>query len=255
MEIITAHSFRGGTGKTNIVANLSYVLAKAGYRVGVVDADTSHPSLHVIYGLGGKQPHPTLAEYLLGQCDLNEIVHDISTKVGLKDCLYIIPSNLNEEKITEIVKHDFDFGRLYRGLREIGNNNDLDFLLLDTKPELDEKIMLFFTITNLLLVVTRFDEADIRGTKELLKIVNYFKVPSIYVVPNMIEGDQKSKIMIEIEKQFESFKGLGVSVSNPIIFSSKLSVDHSPRIDELFITKYSDDAFSQSVSKLKDIII
>ena len=37
--IISVHSFRGGTGKSNTTANLSAVLAMSGKRVGVVDTD------------------------------------------------------------------------------------------------------------------------------------------------------------------------------------------------------------------------
>ncbi len=38
-HIISVHSFRGGTGKSNTTANLSSLLALEGHRVGVIDTD------------------------------------------------------------------------------------------------------------------------------------------------------------------------------------------------------------------------
>ena len=50
-EIISVHSFRGGTGKSNLTANLAATLALKGKRVGVVDTDIQSPGIHVIFGL------------------------------------------------------------------------------------------------------------------------------------------------------------------------------------------------------------
>ena len=38
-KIVSIHSFRGGTGKSNTTANLAALLAIEGRRVGVVDTD------------------------------------------------------------------------------------------------------------------------------------------------------------------------------------------------------------------------
>ena len=38
-KIISIHSFRGGTGKSNVTANLATIIARKGYRVGIVDTD------------------------------------------------------------------------------------------------------------------------------------------------------------------------------------------------------------------------
>ncbi len=38
-RIVSVHTFRGGTGKSNTTANLAAVLAATGKRVGVIDTD------------------------------------------------------------------------------------------------------------------------------------------------------------------------------------------------------------------------
>ena len=50
-KIISIHSFRGGTGKSNITASIATLLAAEGRRIGIVDTDIQSPGIHVIFGL------------------------------------------------------------------------------------------------------------------------------------------------------------------------------------------------------------
>ena len=49
--IIAAHSFRGGTGKSSIIANTAACLACKGKRVCIIDTDIQSPGVHVFFGL------------------------------------------------------------------------------------------------------------------------------------------------------------------------------------------------------------
>ena len=49
-KIISVHSFRGGTGKSNTTANVTALLAREGLRVGVIDTDIQSPGIHVLFG-------------------------------------------------------------------------------------------------------------------------------------------------------------------------------------------------------------
>ena len=45
---VAVHSFRGGTGKSNITANLAVTVARQGRRVAIVDTDIQSPGVHVL---------------------------------------------------------------------------------------------------------------------------------------------------------------------------------------------------------------
>lgn len=49
-KIVSVHSFRGGTGKSNVTANLATLTALEGLRVGIVDTDVQSPGIHVLFG-------------------------------------------------------------------------------------------------------------------------------------------------------------------------------------------------------------
>lgn len=262
MKIISTHSYRGGTGKTNIIANLSLILAEKGFNVGVVDTDVTTPGLHINYGLGDNQLYPTLTEFYLHKYDSEDIIHDISGLYPTKGKLYLIPSNLNQEIIEEIISHrsnrnspniEGDLGILFRLLKELSDKYDIDYFLLDNKPGFDdERTLLILSMSHILLIISRNDETDIKGTKDLLNIVDKFMIPEKYLIPNQINPERLNEIKKEFAKIFNNYD---LQVSDPLPNSDKLRFEHSPSINRLFIDNFPEDPFSKSIMKLADKIL
>jgi MinD-like ATPase involved in chromosome partitioning or flagellar assembly len=67
-KIISIHSFRGGTGKSNITANVAIMVAQPGKREGVIDTDIQSPGIHVLFGLDEEKMDKCLNDYLWGKC-------------------------------------------------------------------------------------------------------------------------------------------------------------------------------------------
>jgi ATP-binding protein involved in chromosome partitioning len=58
-KIIAIGSGKGGVGKSTFTANLAITLAKAGHKVGIIDADIYGPSLPMLFGKRDEKPRAT----------------------------------------------------------------------------------------------------------------------------------------------------------------------------------------------------
>ena len=82
-NIISIHSFRGGTGKSNTSANLAALLAISGRRVAVIDTDIQSPGIHVLFGLDESSITYSLNDYLWGRLHAAErLVGIVASAVG-----------------------------------------------------------------------------------------------------------------------------------------------------------------------------
>ena len=80
--IVSIHSYRGGTGKSSLTANLASSLVQQGRRVAVVDSDIQSPGLHVLFGMDPQQMDLTLNDYLHGRCSIEQAAYDVTSKLG-----------------------------------------------------------------------------------------------------------------------------------------------------------------------------
>lgn len=80
-KIIAIHSFRGGTGKSNTTANLGFLLAQKGQRVGIVDTDIQSPGIHVLFKLDPKDISCSLNDFLWGKREIGSAVYDVSKRL------------------------------------------------------------------------------------------------------------------------------------------------------------------------------
>lgn len=165
-QIVSVHSFRGGTGKSNLTANLALQLAQRGQRVGVVDTDLASPGIHVLFGMDGARVDGSLNDYLFDRRTIAEVSH----RVGPPDLpgeIQLVPASVRAGEITRVLRDGYEAQRLVRGLRDLVTAHDLTVLLIDTHPGLGEETLLSLAISDTVLTVLRPDQQDYEGTAVL----------------------------------------------------------------------------------------
>src|SRR5882672_1000375 len=137
-QIISIHSFRGGTGKSNTTANVASILATQGKRVGVIDTDIQSPGVHVLFNLAEDQMHHTLNDYLWGKCTIKDVAHDVTPGLGspASGKVYMFPCSVKAGEIARILREGYDVGLLNDGCLKAVKDLNLDFLIIDTHPGL-----------------------------------------------------------------------------------------------------------------------
>ena len=182
-KIISIHSFRGGTGKSNTTANLAAVLAAQGQRVGVIDTDIQSPGIHILFGLHGDELTSSLNDYLWHGKEIQDVAQDV-TPPNVSGKIFLIPSSTKPGEITRVLREGYDAQRLTRGFRSLITELKLDTLIIDTHPGLNEETLLSLVISHVLIIVMRPDQQDYEGTGITVQVAKELQVPHLMLVVN-----------------------------------------------------------------------
>ena len=205
-KIISIHSFRGGTGKSNTTANVAVLLAAEGRRVGVVDTDIQSPGIHVLFGLDQATLNRTLNDYLWGRCRIEEAAHDVTPSLGvdLEGRTFLVPSSIQPADIAQVMREGYDVGLLNEGFRHLIEELELDALLLDTHPGLNEETLLSIAMSNALAIIMRPDSQDYEGTSVTVAVARKLGVPRMVLVVNKTpEIFDAAEVEARVEKTYD----------------------------------------------------
>jgi septum site-determining protein MinD len=185
-RLIAVHSFRGGTGKSNITANVASMLAEEGRRVGIVDLDVQSPGIHAIFGFDqDRAMGHSLNDFLWGDCELADAAHDVTSNAGdLSGRVWLVPSSMRPGDIARVMQQGYDVNRLNAGLRKLAIELSLDVVMLDTHPGINEETLLSIAMSNALLIVLRPDRQDYEGTLVTVAVARKLGVPQMMLVVN-----------------------------------------------------------------------
>ena len=186
--IVSIHSYRGGTGKSNLTANLACNMVQQGKRVAVVDTDLQSPGLHVLFGISQQQIGLTLNDYLFGRCSIEQAVHDVTSNIGsdvsTKGALFLLPASIKAGEITRVLREGYEVNLLTDGFRTLIRTLRLDYLFIDTHPGLNEETLLSLLISDMLVLILRPDQQDFQGTAVTVEVARKLQMKKILLVIN-----------------------------------------------------------------------
>lgn len=187
-KIVSIHSYRGGTGKSNLTANLVTAIALQGYRVAVVDTDIQSPGIHNIFDLSEEEINITLNDYLWGRNTICEAAYNVSKQAGVlsKGELFLIPASVKPDEIARILQEGYSVNLLTQAFKELINNLNLDYLFIDTHPGLSREVFLSIAISDILLLVLRPDRQDFQGTAVTIDLAKQLMVKNMMLLVNKV---------------------------------------------------------------------
>jgi chromosome partitioning protein len=212
---IAFHSYKGGTGKTTIAANLAALLAKKGYRVFLLDLDVYAPSLQAYFD---KEPKRWINDFLHGPAEVGDVIIDLTS--AIEEVAYDSSNTLKQkqepkEKITgklwvgfcssrkeEIYKLEGGGGkqdtskiqllRRFILLREqLISLHDADYIIIDTSPGIRYWSINALAVADTLFLTLKMGDLDIDGTRKMAEEIygsfTKFGAKS-YLVMNRVAG-------------------------------------------------------------------
>lgn len=176
-NIIAVASGKGGVGKSTITANLAGGLAKAGYKVGIVDADIYGPSMPTMFDVVGERPTMIDVE---GKAMINPVM-----SYGIK----ILSIGFFTEQDNAVVWRGPMASKAMTQLFTDAYWGELDYLLIDLPPgtgDIHLSLVQTVPLDGAVIVSTPQEVAlaDARKGVNMFKLEN-INVPVIGIVENM----------------------------------------------------------------------
>lgn len=248
-RIISVHSYRGGTGKSNTTANLATIMALKGLRVGVVDTDIQSPGIHAIFGLEEVEFENSLNDYLWGECDISEASYDVTDRLqhDIPGRIFLIPSSLKPGEIARVLREGYDVGLLDSGFQELIDDLELDVLLIDTHPGLNEETLLSIAISDNVILILRPDSQDYQGTSVTVEVARKLDVQELVLVvnkvPTVFDFDE---IIATVEKTYKA------EVAALLPHSDEMMILGSSGV---FVLHHPDDVVTRALNQLADRVL
>ncbi|MGB3995882.1 MAG: Mrp/NBP35 family ATP-binding protein [Acetomicrobium sp.] len=231
-HVIAIMSGKGGVGKSSVTALLATTFARQGYKVGVLDADITGPSIPKVFGIKEKAKGNEFAIFPAVSDIFKIPIMSINLLLSQEDDPVVWRGPL----ISNVVRQfwtDVKWG-------------DLDFLFVDLPPGTGDApltVMQSLPLDGIVIVSSPQDLA-IMVVKKAIKMARMLQIPILGLVENM-----SYVICPHCGQKYEVFgtsKGQTVSKAIKIPLLTQLPID--PKLSELCdkgrIEDYNPDGFN-----------
>ena len=254
-KVITIHSYRGGTGKTSVAANIAVRFSQTGKTTCLVDFDFRAPSLNTMFTY---ETEYWVNDYLEGRCEIDSVLVDFSDKLGLKGKLLLGFANPDVNVAREMMEkgkkwHLTTFQRIMKAKEDLLGKG-VDYLIFDTSPGVVYSAVNAIVASEDIIVVTTTYKSDLEGISNLLTGVYELleKNASILVnkvAPEVVTTDKGSRVKKWLEEEFKlNVIGLIPCYCEVLNFDGRIFEEPS----SVFILEQPEHPFAKAIEEIAE---
>lgn len=158
-RVICVTSGKGGVGKTNVVTNLGYSLAKAGKKVLILDADLNLANVDILLGL---TPRYNLHHVFMGEKTLAEVL--VQGPAGL----LILPASSGIMELADLTEQQ----RLYFLAEMSALAQKIDIMLIDTAAGINNNVIYFNLAARERIIILTPEPTSLTDAYALIKVLS-----------------------------------------------------------------------------------
>jgi septum site-determining protein MinD len=232
-KIVSVHSFRGGTGKSNLSANLATAMAQQGLKVAVFDTDLASPGVHVLFQFTPGARDATLNDHLQGDHSIEKCCHPVAIPAVKQKGgqVFLVPASMESDRIARLLREGYEVERLNDAFFALAEKKSLDVIIVDTHPGINEETLLSTAISDTLIMVMRPDSQDYLGTAVALEVAQRLEVPDARLVVNKVPSHfDAEQVRLRVQDAYDIPLGAVLPLSEELlsIASGALAVVEFP---------------------------
>jgi flagellar biosynthesis protein FlhG len=211
IRMISVTSGKGGVGKTNIAANLAFMLSRMNQKALVLDADAGLANIDVILGINS--PY-NLLHVLNGERTLAEAI--VEGPGGIK----ILPSASGIPEMTDLSR-----GQKLTLIDELNSlNATMDFILIDTGAGISSNVMYFNMAAKEIIVVTSPEPTALTDAYALIKVLYQRHAKRRFrLIVNMVRNPAEAKEVYErLSHATDHFLNLTIEYLGYVLLDEKV---------------------------------
>jgi flagellar biosynthesis protein FlhG len=237
-RVICVTSGKGGVGKTNIVTNLGYALAKTGKKVLILDADLNLANVDILLGL---TPRYNLHHVFMGEKTLAEVL--VQGPAGL----LILPASSGIMELADLTEQQ----RLYFLAEMSALAQKIDIMLIDTAAGINNNVIYFNLAARERIIILTPEPTSLTDAYALVKVLSSrHDVKKFRILVNLARSEKEAlsvfrKLSIVADRFLDS---LSLDYLGYIPYDSKLPT--AVREQRLVSDIFPDAPASKMFSKL-----
>jgi len=227
-RVLAVTSGKGGVGKTNIALGLAITLAKANYRVMLMDGDMGMANVNVVLGLFSNH---NLSHVVKGDKELKDII--LEGPAGLK----IIPGGSGVEEMANL--SPLSLAGLLKDVEML--DDELDYLFIDTGAGISTQVLSFLMAAQEILLVTTPEPTALTDAYGLIKVFHRRNGKGkLKVIMNMVRNNHEDQIATQrLKRAAQSFLDIPLEVLGHISYDPVMQNAVKRHIPYIIAAPYS----------------
>ena len=235
--VISITSGKGGVGKTNISANLAYILAGMKKKTLLLDADCGLANIDLILGL---TPKYNLYHVLKGEKTLRDVI--INGPGGIK----ILPASSGIQEMTSL-----SMGQKLALQDEFNAlQSRPEFMLIDTSAGINENVMYFNMVAMETIVVVTSEPTSLTDAYALIKVLYQRHAKKRFkLLVNMVKTrGEANEVYLRMAHATNHFLNLAIEQLGYVLYDDNMT--KAVKKQKLLAELYPD---SPSMACLRDV--
>lgn len=238
---ISVTSGKGGVGKTTLVCNMAFDLARNGQRVLILDGDLGMANVDIMFGMRAQKD---ISHVINGQCELEDVIMEVSPGISLIPGGSGVYGLNNLQPLQKHVLLD-QVSRLNRGF---------DYMIIDTAPGIDDNVLYLNSAAQEILVVVTPDPTSLTDAYALIKVLNQkHRENRFSIVTNMVKDDVEGRMVYQRLSDVAS-RFLCVSLDYRGSIPSDLILRQANRSQQLAVEAQAQAPSSRAIRALSESI-